>query len=334
MRICIAGAGAVGGYLAARLARAGRAVSVLARGAHLDAIRSRGLTLHSGAETFTVEVAASDDPAELGSQDLVVVTAKHPSLPALAERMAPLLGPDTPVVFAMNGVLWFYGDGWEPSGGGMVAVPRLDPGGVLHREIGADRALGMIIYSPNTVTEPGVVHNEGTRNRFVLGDCRPGPSERARTAAAALDGAGFKLEVTDDLRRTMWGKLAVNLSTAPLCILTHATGADLVADADASHLVRRLVEETMAVAAAHGFDDIGADPEALSRPGSRPQHKPSILQDLELGRPMEIDAILVAVQDLARQAGVATPVLDTLLPLVTVRARMAGLYGLAPAATP
>ena len=158
MRICVYGAGSVGGYLAARLAKAGREVSVVARGPHLAAIRVGGLTLQTPEERFTVPVAASDDPADLGRQDLVIVGAKHPALPGIAERIGPLLGPDTPVVFAMNGVLWFTAD-----------LPRLDPTGSIRRHIGIERALGLIIESPNEVVEPGVVENTGKRNRFTLG---------------------------------------------------------------------------------------------------------------------------------------------------------------------
>ncbi|HMR31192.1 MAG TPA: 2-dehydropantoate 2-reductase [Geminicoccaceae bacterium] len=315
MRICVYGAGSVGGYLAARLAKAGREVSVVARGPHLAAIRVGGLTLQTPEERFTVPVAASDDPADLGRQDLVIVGAKHPALPGIAERIGPLLGPDTPVVFAMNGVLWFTAD-----------LPRLDPTGSIRRHIGIERALGLIIESPNEVVEPGVVENTGKRNRFTLGEAVPGRSARAEGLYRALSGAGFEVELADDVRRPMWAKLSRNVSSAPVCILTGAMSSQLVEDPAMKGLMQALTVEVLAVAAALGFADLGVDPDASNARGNRPQHKPSMLQDLERGRPMEIDAMLLAVQDLARRSSVPTPVLDVLLPVVTMKARLAGLY--------
>ena len=315
MRICVYGAGSVGGYLAARLAKAGREVSVVVRGPHLAAIRRSGLTLETLEERFTVAVAASDDPGELGPQDVVIVSAKHPALPGIALRIGPLLGPDTPVIFAMNGVLWFTAD-----------LPRLDPTGSIHRHIGVERALGLIIESPNEVSEPSVVRNVGKRNRFTLGDGAPGLSARAMALRETLGGAGFEVELAEDIRRPMWSKLARNVSSAPLCILTGAMSSQLAGDPGTKGLMRALVLEVLAVAAGQGYPDLGVNPDAESARGNRPQHKPSMLQDLERGRPMEIDAMLAAVQDLARRSNVPTPVLDVLLPVAAMRARLAGLY--------
>ncbi len=315
MRICVYGAGSVGGYLAACLARAGHEVSVVVRGPHLAAIREHGLTLQTLEDRFTVPVPASDDPAELGPQDTVIVSAKHSALPGIAERIGPLLGPDTPVIFAMNGILWFTAD-----------LPRLDPTGSIRRNIGVERSLGLIIESPNAVPEPGVVENTGKRNRFTLGEAVPGRSARAERLHRALSGAGFEVELADDVRRPMWAKLSRNVSSAPVCILTGAMSSQLVEDPAVKGLMRALTVEVLAVADALGFADLGIDPDTSNARGNRPQHKPSMLQDLELGRPMEIDAMLAAVQDLARQASVPTPVLDVLLPVVTMKAKLAGLY--------
>jgi 2-dehydropantoate 2-reductase len=184
----------------------------------------------------------------------------------------------------------------------------------------------MIIESPNEVVEPGVVHNVGKRNRFTLGDGTPGPSARAAALQQALSGAGFEVQLTEDIRRSMWAKLARNVSSAPLCVLTHAMSSELAEDAGTRALVRVLLQEVLAVAAGQGFTDLGVDIDAATSRGNRPEHKPSILQDLERRRPMEIDSMLAAVQDLARQSGVPTPVLDVLLPVVAMRARLAGLY--------
>jgi 2-dehydropantoate 2-reductase len=322
-RICVFGAGAVGGYLAARLAHAGREVSVVARGAHLAAIRQDGLRLVTPEESFVTHLAASSDPSDLGPQDLVVVAVKAPALPEVARAIGPLLGPGTPVAFAMNGVQWWYGHGFAP-GGHELDLSRLDPGGALDQALGPDRALGMIVYSPNEVIEPGVVRNGGGRNRFVLGDPAGPRSERVETVRAALAGAGFTVEATDDIRHEMWLKLVRNVSTGPLCALTGARASDIVDDPGTRAVARAMVVEALAVAASHGFA-LGIDPDASSRPGTRPVHKPSMLQDLERGRPMEIDAILGMVVDFAAQAGVPTPTLSTVLALLSLRARGAGL---------
>lgn len=340
MRICVFGAGAVGGYLAARLGHAGREVSVVARGPHLEAIRRDGLRLITPDEDLLTRPLASDDPAELGRQDLVIVTAKAPALPQLAHSIGPLLGEATPVAFAMNGVQWWYGHGFAP-GGRALDLARLDPDGALHRAIGPERALGMIVYSPNEVVEPGVVRNRRSNNRFVLGDPdaearqrsassagsstgRPdGASARVTALVDALSGAGFEVEATDDIRRAMWQKLVRNVSTGPLCVLTGARTDQIVADPATRAVARALVSDALAVAAVHGFE-LGIDPEGVTAPGSRPEHKPSLLQDLERGRPMEIDAMLGAVADFAAQAGIPTPTLGMVLALLTMRARVAG----------
>jgi 2-dehydropantoate 2-reductase len=327
MRICVFGAGAVGGYLAARLAHAGRDVSVVARGAQLQAIRERGLTLTTPTETITARPRASDAPRDLGIHDLVIVAVKTPALAEVAAAMKPLLGPETLVAFAVNGVYWFYGHGFAPNGG-TVPGERLDPGGVIEREIGAARSLGIIVYSPNVVVAPGVVRNGGDSS-FTIGEALAGATEKAERVAAAMAGCGFETKVTGDIRRAMWRKLVDNVGNSPLAVLAGASIGAISAEPAAHELVLALRRETMAVAAAQGFPDLGIV-DTARRQGAgavRTSHKPSILQDLERGRPMEIDAQLVAVQELARRGGVATPVLDTLLPLVILRARLAGCYG-------
>ena len=323
MRIMVVGAGAIGGYLAARLAKAGRDVAIVARGAHLEAIRARGLTLATPEERFTVRLDASDDPAALGPADIVLLTTKATAHAEIATRLS--LGAETAVVFAQNGVFWWYGEGLTP-GGRAVDTTRLDPAGVIGRHIGSARSLGMVIYSPNEVSEPGVVSNNGFRNRFVIGEPRGGRSPRLEAIMAQLDHCGFQIEATSDIRREMWKKLMGNLSGSPLCSLTRARADQLVDDPALGDLSRRIAEEGLAVAAAHGFADLGVDPILLTKPGNRPRHKPSMLQDLERGRPMELDSMLLIVQDFAREAGVPTPALDTVLALLVLAARTAGVY--------
>jgi 2-dehydropantoate 2-reductase len=326
MRICVYGAGSIGGYLAARLAKAGREVAVIARGAHLEAIQSNGLTLETPDERFTVQIQASDDPAAIGPVDIVLVTAKTTANAEVAQRIAPLLKPETPVVFTQNGVFWWYGHGFQPTGR-PLDLARLDRDGALARRIGAERALGMVIYSPDEVVAPGVVRNARSTNRFVLGDPSAPAGERESKVARALDGAGFTVEQAKDIRLEMWRKLAINLSGGTIAALTGARTDQVMADAPVRAIARRMMEGGIAVAAAHGFTDLGLDPEAATAPGSRPQHKPSMLQDLERGRPMEIDSMIGVVADLARDAGVPTPTLDVVLALLALRARTAGCYG-------
>lgn len=327
MRICIFGAGAVGSFVAAGLARDGKKVCAIARGAHLRAIQTDGLRLQCGADDFTVRIPASEDPAALGQQDLVIVAAKTPGLPQVARSIAPLLHQDTAVAFAVNGVYWFYGEGFAPQG----IVPdtaRLDPGGALRQAIGARRSLGIVINSPNEITAPGVVLN--TRpgaNQFVIGEAlREAGTARPAAIAAHLSGSLFKWDASGDIRRDMWNKLARNAASSPICSLTQSAVAAAYSDPDLQPLVTALMEEAMAVAAAHGFTGLTANPKADLASGMKLQHRPSMLQDLERGRAMEIDSQLTIMRDFARQAGVATPVLERLLPILMLRARSAGCY--------
>lgn len=323
MRIAVFGAGAVGGFLAAHLARAGRDVAVIARGAQLDAIRSGGLTLELPDETFTVALEASGDPAAIGPVDLVLVTLKTTANPMVAAAMAPLLHDGTAVVFAQNGVFWWYGEGFDP--GVPVDAARLDPGGRIKATLGPGRALGLVIYSPNEVVAPGRIRCTVADSQFHLG----GPEAaagRVGRVASLIGEAGFRLEVPADIRAAMWRKLLLNLCTSPLSTLTRATEAGLESLPGMIEVGRGMVRDGLAVAAAHGFRDLGIDPDTLVAPGLRTAHRPSMLQDLERGRPLEIDALLTIVQDFARAAGVATPTIDTVLPLLVLLARERGLY--------
>lgn len=326
MRICIFGAGAVGSYLAARLAHSGKTVSVIVRGPHLAAIQQSGLTLQAKDGEITVRLPATDDPAALGPQDLVIVSAKTPSLPQVAAGIAPLLHAETAVAFAINGVFWFYGDGFRPNG---IApdTSRLDRDGSLHRLIGVERSLGMVVRSSNEVVASGVVRNESAVNGFHIGEAMPGRAkDRAPELAAALDGSGFISKALPDIRRDMWAKLVRNAASSPLCCLTGSDVASAYGDPAIGELAVALMRETAAVAAAHGFADLLPDPSEALRMGLQLHHKPSMLQDLERGRAMEIDTQLAILRDLARQAEVATPVLDTVLPMLMLRARTAGCY--------
>ncbi len=325
MKVCILGAGAIGGLLGARLAKAGAAeVSLVARGPHLAAMKANGLTLIDGEARFTVPVAASDDPAALGPQDYVIVTLKAHSVPALVPAMQPLLGPETTVVMGVNGVPWWYfhGVGGPHEGTRIAAV---DPGDVQWNGIGPERALGCVVYPAAEVAEPGVVRLiEG--DRFSLGEPDGSRSERATRLSQALIAAGFKAPVRPRLRDEIWVKLWGNLSFNPISALTHATLDVLCTDPGTRAVAKAMMLEAQGVAEALGVKfpiDVEKRIDGGAAVGA---HRTSMLQDLDAGRPMEIDALVGSVAELGRLTGQPTPMIDAVLALVRLRARSAGLY--------
>lgn len=322
MRICVFGAGAVGGHLAARLSASGHTVSVVARGEHLAAIRERGLVLLRGDDRTEARVKASDSPAEFGPQDVVISTLKANGLPALAQTIAPLLGPETMVVFAQNGIPWWYASGLAASRPLPPDLSRLDPDGALARAVGVKRALGAVIWSANTVVEPGVINN-GTpqSNLLVVGEPDDSTSPRITALRAALEQSGIGSPVTTDIRQTIWSKLVQNLAYSTLGLLM-GTGINVIEEDPAlREMVDRLSGEGTAVAAAHGIKV-----ELKARPRSGNRHKPSILQDYERGRPLELDTMVMIPLAFARAAGVPTPSLDVVAAIAAGRAVEKGLY--------
>lgn len=324
MRIAVFGAGAIGGHIAFRLARGGADVSVVARGRYLEAIRARGITVRARDVTDTVRVTASDDPRELGEQEAVITTAKAHSLPGIARSIHPLLGPDTPVAFVVNGIPWWY---FHRHGGAHDErrIERLDPGGALWDGMGVARAIGGIVYSACTVVEPGVVQVENATSRVILGEPDGTISPRAEAIAAALRAGGMGGEVTPDIRLAVWEKLAGNMGNGPLAILAGRAMKDYMAQPAIYQAAIRAMEECHAIARAWGCV-VTADAAKRAATNAASAHKPSILQDLELGKPMEVDAQLVVPLELARLAGVETPMLDLTIALAVERARAAGLY--------
>lgn len=325
MKICVFGAGAIGGHLAAWMARGGLDVSVVARGAHLAAIQSKGLRYKSAAEDFTVPVRASADARELGPQDLVIACVKAYSLTGVIDHIQPLLKAETPVAFAINGVPWWYFHGFA---GGVAAsdvpasqrLPRLDPDGRLWNELGVARAIGCVVTSPNQIVEPGVVHNSQVSNNFAFGEPDGSDSERLQRIAEVLKPALPGFTTSTEIRQLIWTKLSINVATSPLACLTLSTLADYKADPEMMVLLRRLMYETRLVASSQGIT-VTADPEAAIERVGRSRHPPSMLQDLLAGRTLELDGQLRAVQDLARLGRVETPALDTVLALLGQRAR-------------
>ncbi len=313
MRVCVYGAGAVGGHLAARLALGGADVSVIARGANLQAISARGLRVRGTDGEHHVHPRAAADPAALGPQDAVVITVKAPSLTSVAEGIAPLLGPETCVVFAMNGIPWWYCDG---AGGALAGqqLPALDPGGIIRGAIGLPRTIGGVVHSACTVLEPGLVQATNSINKLILGAPDNRPSPRAEALAAIIRQGGMEAMVAPDIRQELWAKLAGGLSNAPTCILSRQDIATTFADPAVRAAALQMLEEALEVARALGVA-VALDPAARIGQLVSFRHKPSILQDLELGRPMEVEAMLRAPLHLARLAGVATPMLDLMVAL-------------------
>lgn len=322
MRICIYGAGAIGGLLGARLARAGTEVSLVARGPHLAAIVERGLTLRSGEESFTVHPAAAEDPARFGPQDYVIVALKAHQVPGVVDRMQPLLGPRTAVVFAVNGVPWWYfhGLGGPYEGHRLASV---DPDDRQWEGIGPARAIGCVVYPAAEVAEPGVIELlDG--NRFSLGEPTGERSARVTGLAEALVAAGFKAPVRPRIRDEIWIKLWGNLTFNPISALTCATLEQICGDAGTRALARTMMLEARAIGETLGARfaiDVDKRIDGAAAVGA---HRTSMLQDLERGRTMEIDALLGAVQEMGRLVGQATPLIDGVLALLRLRARTAG----------
>jgi 2-dehydropantoate 2-reductase len=324
MKICIYGAGAIGGHLAARLHKAGAEVSVIARGAHLAAIQANGLTVHAIDGAHHAPVRASADPAELGKQDAVFVTVKAPALPAVAASIQPLLGPDTPVAFVMNGIPWWYFDHLAGPHEG-TSLPRIDPGDALRKALGPGRAIGGVVYSASAVTAPGVVHVEQPKSRFILGEPDNTLSDRVLTLSGLITKGGISGEATPAIRTEIWNKLISNLAGGTLAVLTGSAPKGVYVEPAVEQASLRMMQEATAIAQALGADPTTNHAQRIGNQRSM-DHKPSILQDLELGRPMEIDGMFDAPLALAHLAGVEAPTLELLVALCKLRARTAGLY--------
>ena len=326
MRVCIFGAGAVGGFFAAKLAHAGHEVSAVARGPQLAAFRKNGVRLKTPTEEISAPLNASDRPADLGPQDAVIFTTKAHSLKQAAESASPLMGADTALVFAQNGIPWWYAHGFSAPGLEPGPIPALDSDGAIWRGFDPARAVGAVIFSPNTVTAPGVIVNNAKRPaRLLLGapDGRSRPEIEA--LSAALIGVGVEAPVLPDIRRAVWSKLILNVSAAACAVLTGGGIRSFLQDPGMQAIAAAAMTEAIAVAAAHGFA-LDVDVAANCDPANRPNHKPSMLQDFEAGRQMEVDPILGCVHSFAQAANVPTPTIDVLLPLLRTRARLAGLY--------
>jgi len=330
VKICIFGAGAIGGFLAHGLACVdGVDLSIVARGPHLEAMRDKGLTLLRDDGATTVAVTASDDPRDLGQQDYVIVALKAHQAWESAELLAPLLKPDTAVVTCQNGVPWWYFHRLQgPYEGRRLA--SVDAGDRQWTAIGPERAIGCVVYPATEIVEPGVIrHVYG--DKFSLGEPDGHRSARATRLSAVIEAGGLKAPVLHDIRSEMWLKLWGNLCFNPLSALTRATLDVVATDPGTRALARAMMMEAHEIATrlgAHFRVDVERRIDGAARVGA---HRTSMLQDLEAGRAMEIDALVTAVQEMGRVTGVETPFIDAVLALVQQLGRTQGLYGPPPA---
>lgn len=325
MKICIFGAGAIGGLMAAKLAQKGEAeVTVIARGPHLAAMQARGLTLVSEGQTTTIPVRAVASAQEAGPQDYVVITLKAHSLAGAGRQMQPLIGPQTAIVSAINGVPWWY---FHKLAGPFEGrrVESVDPGGEVSALLPPEKVIGCIVYPAAEVPEPGVIeHTYG--DRFTLGEPDGSRSERANALAAALVAAGFKAPVRPKIRDELWVKLWGNMAFNPLSALTTATLDVITGEPELRAVCRQMMLEGQAVAEKLGVRFAIDVDKRIAGGAEVGAHKTSMLQDLERGRPMEVDALLGAVVELAEMVELPAPTCRTVLALLRSRARAAGCY--------
>ena len=324
MKACIYGAGAIGGWIGSRLAWAGCELSVVARGATLAALQQHDLRLNQNGQTSAIPVTCGDSPAALGVQDLVVLSVKAPSLPEVARHIAPLLGPDTIVLTAMNGVPWWFLQGF----GGQLAnrqLSSIDPDGALAAAIPARHIIGCVVHASCSLDAPGLVHHH-FGNKLIIGEPSGGTTARVQQLAALLEKAGFEAPVSSQIQTDIWYKLWGNMTVNPISAMTGAT-TDLILDDD---LVRGFISNVMLEAKEIGarmgivIDQQPEDRHAVTR--KLGAFKTSMLQDVEAGKAVELDALVSAVRELGALTQTATPCTDALLGLSRLHARVRGLY--------
>src|ERR1700761_6277424 len=325
MKICIYGAGAIGGYIGVQLARAKADVSLVARGAHLAAMRERGLKLLTDNKEYLVRPRCTDNPSELGAQDFVIICLKAHSITGVLSQMQPLLGPNTRIVTAVNGIPYWYfyrhGGAYEGS-----TLESIDPGARQWHELGPARAIGCIVYPATELVAPGVVqHVYG--DRFPIGEPSGETTEDVTRLSALFSAAGMQAPVLDRIRDEIWLKLWGNVCLNPISALTHATLDVICSDPATRALSKAIMIESQTIAETFGVRfrvDVERRIEGARKVGA---HKTSMLQDLERGRPMEIQPLVSVVQEMGRLTETPTPALDAVLALVVQRARIAGLHG-------
>ncbi|ALS64988.1 2-dehydropantoate 2-reductase [Pandoraea apista] len=317
MKICIYGAGAIGGYLGVQLARAGADVSLVARGPHLAAMREHGLKLLIDGEERVAQLRCTDDPHELGPQDYVIIALKAHSVPAVLDAMQPLIGPDTAVVTAVNGIPYWY---FYKHGGALegTTLESIDPGGRQWRQLGPERAIGCVVYPATEVVAPGVIqHVYG--NKFPLGEASGERTERVEKLSQLMIAGGLDAPIRENIRDEIWLKLWGNLCFNPISALTHGTLDIIASDPGTRAIARAMMLEAKAIGDKFGVHFRVDVERRINGAGAVGAHKTSMLQDLERGRAMEIDPLVSVVQEMGRLAGVPTPTLDVVLALIQQR---------------
>ena len=325
MKICIYGAGAIGGYLGVQLAQAGADVSLIARGPHLAAMKANGLKLLIGDEERVVRPTCTDNPADLGVQDFIIITLKAHSITGVIEQMKPLLGPKTRIVTAVNGIPYWYfykhGNAFEGS-----MLESVDPGGRQWKELGPERAIGCVVYPATEIEAPGVIkHVYG--DKFPLGEPSGEKTEDVERLSEMFVKAGLQAPILDRIRDEIWLKLWGNVSFNPISALTHATLDVICTDPGTRAVAKSMMVEAQTIADLFGVKfrvDVERRIEGARKVGA---HKTSMLQDLERNRPMEIDPLVTVVQEMGKLTKIPTPAIDVVLALVAQRAKVAGLYG-------
>ena len=324
MRICIYGAGSVGGFVGGMLAQGGHEVSLVARGDHLAALRANGLTVETGGQTFNRQLPASDRPRDLGQHDYVLVTVKAPSLPSVVRDIGPLLGPNTAVVVAMNGIPWwfFQGIGGPYQGRHLKSV---DPDGALSSSLDQTRIIGCVVHLACSVPAPGLVrHTSG--NLFAIGEPAGGESKRCLALAEAFHQSGLNAEVSSRIQQAVWMKYLGNLTLGSLSAITGGTLAGISLDSGTRKICAAIMAEAIAAGAKFGLDPGMSIEERINLGAKLGHFKPSLRQDFEKKRPMEIDTFLSAVIEMAELVEVPTPTIEIIRALVVHKARLFGLY--------
>lgn len=323
-KVCIYGAGAIGGWIGVKLARAGCDVSVVARGATLDALTGGGLTLREGADTHAAAVRASSRPSDLGVQDLVVVAVKSQAMRDVASSIAPLIGPSTVVLTAMNGVPWWFFEGF----GGAYTGTRLkavDPDGGIAAAVPARHVIGCVVHASCSLDAPGVVrHHFG--NKLIVGEPSGEPTERVRQLTALLTRAGFETVLSEQIQKDAWYKLWGNMTVNPISAITGATTDRILDDELVRDFIGKVMLEAKEIGARIGIP-IAQTPEDRHEVTRKlGAFRPSMLQDVEAGKSVELDALVTVVKELGEITKVPTPYTDALLGLARLHARVRGLY--------
>ncbi|MGJ7580119.1 2-dehydropantoate 2-reductase [Variovorax sp. RHLX14] len=328
MKVCIVGAGAIGGFIGTRLAAAGQAqVSVLARGATLEALRTHGWRMTTAEGLVQAPAHASADPRELGVQDLVVIAVKGPALTQVARSIAPLIGPQTLVMPAMNGVPWWFCQGVDGFPGG--ALQTVDPGGEIEAAIPFGQVLGCVVHASTSSSEPGWVQHRMGRG-LIVGEAAGGHSERAQQVVDLLANAGFDATHVTDVRYDIWYKLWGNMTINPVSAITGATADRIISDPLVRDMCSAAMAEAQAVGARIGCPIAQAAEDRHAITAKLGAFKTSMLQDTEAGRAIELDAIVGAVREIGGRLGIATPTIDALYGLTRLFGRVHGLYPESP----